>query len=53
MMLTADAGFTYAGAKLSEEAEGSMDKRRLHRTIALSSMGVTVASALMMKVWNR
>jgi hypothetical protein len=53
MMLTADAGFTYAGAKLSEEAETSLDKRRLHRTIALSSMGVTLAGGLMMKIWNR
>jgi hypothetical protein len=53
LMLTADAGFTYAGAKLSEEAETSLDKRRLHRTIALSSMGVTIASGLMMKIWNR
>jgi hypothetical protein len=53
MMLTADAGFTYAGAKLSNEAETSLDKRRLHRTIALSSMGVTVASGLMMKVFNK
>jgi hypothetical protein len=53
MMRTADAGFTYAGAKLSEEAETSLDKRRLHRTIALSSMGVTLAGGLMMKIWNR
>jgi hypothetical protein len=52
-MLVSDAGFTYAGVKLSEEAETSGDKRRLHRTIALSSMGVSVASALMMKLWNR
>jgi hypothetical protein len=53
MMLTADAGFTYAGAKLSEEAESDLDKRRLHRTIALSSMGITIASGLMMRILNR
>jgi len=53
MMLTADAGFTYAGAKLSNEAETDADKRSLHRTIALSSMGLTVASGLMMRVLNR
>jgi hypothetical protein len=52
-MLTADAGFTYAGAKLSKEAETDFNKRREHRTIALSSMGVTVASALVMKFFNK
>src|SRR5438477_8405847 len=53
MMITADAGFTYAGAKLSNEAETSLDARKKHRLIALTSMGVTVASGLMMKIWNR
>ena len=52
-MLGADAAFTYAGAKLSNEAETSLDKRRLHRTIALSAMGVTVVSEMAMKLWNR
>jgi hypothetical protein len=52
-MLAADAGFTYAGVKLSEDAETSGDKRKLHRTIALSSMGVSIASGVMMKVWNK
>jgi hypothetical protein len=52
-MLTADAAFTYAGAKLSDEAENSLSKRREHRTIAISAMGLTAASALMMKIWNR
>jgi hypothetical protein len=52
-MLGADAAFTYAGAKLSNEAETDRDKRRLHRTIALSSMGVTVGSGLIMKFFNR
>ena len=53
LMLTADAGFTYAGAKLSDEAETSADKRKLHRTVALSSMGVAAFSGVMMKILNR
>jgi hypothetical protein len=52
-MLTADAGFTWAGASLSEEAETSASKRRLHRTIALECTGLTVISAAAMKIWNR
>lgn len=52
-MIAADGAFTYAGAKLSEQAEESQAKRRQHRTIALSAMGVTVASGLAMKLWNR
>jgi hypothetical protein len=53
LMLTADAGFTYAGAKLSNEAEMSADKRKLHRSIALSSIGATAFSGVMMKILNR
>jgi hypothetical protein len=45
--------FTYAGAKLSNEAETSVDKRALHRKIALSAMGLTIVSAGAMKLWNR
>jgi hypothetical protein len=52
-MLVADAGFTYAGAVLSEQAERSSEKRRLHRTVALSSMGITVTSGLLMWFLNR
>jgi len=52
-MLAADAGFTYAGAKLSQEAETSLAKRREHRTIALSSMAVTIVSGVAMKFLNR
>jgi hypothetical protein len=52
-MLAADAGFTYAGVKLSEEAETNLDKRREHRAVALSSIGVALASGIMMKIWNR
>ena len=52
-MLSADAAFTYAGAKLSNDAETNADKRREHRTVALSAMGVTVASGLAMKLFNK
>lgn len=52
-MLAADAGFTWAGAVLSEQAERSIDKRRLHRTVALTSMGVTVTSGVLMKLLNQ
>lgn len=52
-MLVADGAFTYAGVKLSDEAENSPDKRSEHRTVALSAMGLTVASGIAMKFWNR
>ena len=52
-MIAADAAFTYAGAKLSNEAETDASKRRLHRTVALSAMGLTVVSGTAMKLWNR
>jgi hypothetical protein len=52
MMLAAEGGFTYAGAKLSQEAETSLTKRREHRTVALASMGVTLAGGLMMRLFN-
>jgi hypothetical protein len=52
-MLAADAGFTYAGVKLSKEAETDFNKRREHRTIALSSMAVTAVSGLVMKLYNK
>lgn len=52
-MLAADAGFTYAGAKLAREAETSAVKRRQHRDVALASIGLTVAGGLMMRIWNR
>jgi hypothetical protein len=53
LMLAADAGFTYAGAKLSKDAERSLEKRREHRTIALASIGVSTVSGLMMYFGNR
>lgn len=47
LMLAADAGFTTAGI-LSNEAERSDQRRRLHRTVALSSIGVSLLSYTMM-----
>jgi hypothetical protein len=51
-MLTASAGFTWAGAFLSKEAEGNGDKQKLHRNVALTSAGLTVVSGILMKVLN-
>jgi hypothetical protein len=51
-MLAATAGFTYAGAVLSEQAESSLSKRRLHWQVAVSSMGITAVSGVLMKVLN-
>lgn len=49
LMLASDAGFTYAGVRLSSEAENSLQKRREHRAWAYGSMataltGVAVAT---------
>ncbi|MDP1889912.1 MAG: hypothetical protein Q8K55_03390 [Gemmatimonadaceae bacterium] len=47
LMLLADAGFTATGL-LAEDAEDSGDDRRLHRTVAITSIGVATVSYLMM-----
>jgi hypothetical protein len=53
MMLAADAGFTATGL-LAERAERSPDDRRMHRTVALSSMAVaTTAYLLMLDIFDR
>jgi hypothetical protein len=52
-MLLADAGFSYAGAVLSEQAENDPSKRDLHRTVALSSMVIALTSGLIMTFTNR
>lgn len=44
LFMVANAGFTYAGTTLAEQAEEDPSKRNRHRTVALSSMGVSVAS---------
>ena len=43
----------YAGAKLSKDAETDFNKRREHRTLALSSMALTLVSGLAMKLYNK
>jgi hypothetical protein len=52
-MLASDAAFTYAGAKLADEAEQSASKRRMHRQVALSAMSLATVSELAMMIWNR
>jgi hypothetical protein len=52
-ILAADFAFTYAGVKLSEEAENSAAKRSQHRTVALSAMTLTAVSGVAMKLFNR
>lgn len=52
-MLAADGAFSYAGSTLATQAQNSYAKRRLHRTITISAMGVTALSALTMTFFNR
>ena len=52
LMLASDAGFAYAGIKLSEDAEQSADARRKHRNLAYASMGVAVTGGGMMLLWR-
>ena len=52
-MLLADAGFTWAGASLSEQAETSLDKRRLHKQVAISSIVLALGSGVFMKFANK
>jgi hypothetical protein len=49
LMLAADAGFTATGM-LAESAERSPEDRRLHRRVALTSMGVATVSYLIMLI---
>ena len=52
LMLASDAGFAYAGIKLSEDAEQSAAARRRHRNTAFASMGVAITGAGMMLLWR-
>lgn len=52
MMLASDAGFTYAGVKLSEEAETSLQKREQHRNLAYGSMATALSGAALMTFWR-
>ena len=51
LMLGSDAGFTYAGAKLANDAEQSEEKRYLHRKWAYGSMAATLAGIGVAKYW--
>lgn len=51
LMLTASAGFVYAGS-LADEAESSAEMRDKHQTVALTSIGISTASWLMMLIWK-
>jgi hypothetical protein len=42
LMLASDAGFTYAGVKLANDATRSVDGRNRHRRAAYISMGVAL-----------
>lgn len=48
LFMAANAGFTYAGTTLANQAETDGGKRNLHRTVALASMGVSVGSWALM-----
>ncbi len=52
LMLASDAGFTYAGARLSQQAETSSDKRREHRVWAYSSMATALTGVGVMTLWQ-
>lgn len=52
LMLLADAGFAATGV-LAEDAEENSDRRSLHKTVAISSMGVSLLSyAIMLPVFG-
>jgi hypothetical protein len=52
LMLGSDAGFTYAGIKLSGDAKHSQDGRDRHRRVSYISMGVALAGYGVMLVGN-
>jgi hypothetical protein len=51
-MLASDAGLTYAGARLSEQAENSSEKRRLHKVWAYSSMATALTGVGVITLWR-
>ncbi|MDB4881569.1 MAG: hypothetical protein JWL95_335, partial [Gemmatimonadetes bacterium] len=52
LMLASDAGFTYAGVRLADQAENSAEKRRQHRTWAYGSMATAIAGSGVMVLWR-
>jgi hypothetical protein len=53
LMLASDAGFTYTGIKLADEAEGSSDDRDRHRNWAYASIGTALVGYGIMYFGNR
>jgi hypothetical protein len=53
LMLASDVGFTYAGVRLSDQAENSADKRRQHRNLAYASMGTALVGSGIMVIWRK
>ncbi len=51
-MLAADGAFSYAGGTLATQAQNSLAKRRLHRTITIAGMGITALSSLIMTIFD-
>ena len=51
LMLASDAGFSYAGSRLAEQAENSVEKRREHRTWAYGSMASALTGIAIIKYW--
>jgi hypothetical protein len=52
LFIAADAGFTWAGVKLADDAESSQAMRMKHRNVALASMGASVTSWAMMLLFK-
>jgi hypothetical protein len=53
LMLAADAGFVWTGSLAPDEEEGgSSSQARKHRTVAITSGSVALASYLMMLIWK-
>ena len=52
LMLASDAGFTYAGVRLSEQAENSQEKREEHRKWAYGSMATALTGVGLMTLWK-
>jgi hypothetical protein len=52
LFTAASGGFAYAGTKLANDAEENMTVRKQHRNLALSSIGVSTVSWLIMLLGN-
>jgi hypothetical protein len=53
LMLASDAGFTYTGIKLAEDAKNSQSSRDQHRNLAFASMGTALVGYGIMYFGNR